>query len=133
MVFEKPEIFYKVFPYKYWLYKAEVLYKMIEGDSLEYHDGDGNLEALGGSEKEFVLMLKYELHFTYYHQAEALFELIFALENVVSDSKYIWLEMSQYKSGDMRRFAEKIKRLAKGSDELRGKNKLDGRARYFIL
>lgn len=121
MVVEKPEIFYKEFPYKYWLYKAEMLFKMIEDDEKVYHDKDGNLEALGGNKKEFDLMLKYELHFTYYHQAEALFELIFALENVISESKYVWLEMSKYKPGDMQRFAKKVNRLSEGSDELKAK------------
>jgi len=113
MIFNKPEIFYKVFPYKYWLYKAEMIYRMIENDSNEYHDSDGNLEALGGSEKEFLLMLKYELHFTYYHHAEALFELVFALEKVIGESKYAWLEMSHYKAGDMQKFVKKIKRISK--------------------
>jgi hypothetical protein len=101
MIFNKPEIFYKEFPYKYWLFKAEMLYKMIEDDETNFHDIDGNLEALGGSSKEFQQMLKYELHFTYYHQAEALFELIFALEKLIGNSKYVWLEMSQVNSGDM--------------------------------
>jgi hypothetical protein len=121
MVFDKPEIFYKQFPYKYWLYKAEMLYNMIESNELDFHDKDGNLDALGGSVKEFQQMLKYELHFTYYHPAEALFELIFALEKVMGESKYVWLEMSQYESGDMVRFREKINRIANGSDELSSK------------
>jgi hypothetical protein len=129
MVFDKPEIFYKQFPYKYWLFKAEMLYNMIDDDASDFHDKDGNLEALGGSAKEFKQMLKYELHFTYYHQAEALFELIFALEKVLGDSKYIWLEMSNQKASDMRKFGKKINRLANGSDELRDKkiNLTDGR------
>lgn len=133
MIFEKPEIFYKEFPYKYWLYKAEMLYKMIESEETTFHDKDGNLEALGGSSKEFQQMLKYELHFTYFHQAEALFELIFALEEVMGESNYVWLEMSQYKSGDMQRFAKKIKKLAKGNDYLRTKkvSLTDGREISF--
>lgn len=121
MIFEKPEIFYKKFPYKYWLFKAEMLYNMIESGEKDFHDKDGNIEALGGNVKEYQQMLKYELHFTYYHQAEALFELVFALERVLHESEYVWLEMSQYKPGDMRRFAKKINRISKGSDELRGK------------
>jgi hypothetical protein len=121
MIFNKPEIFYKEFPYKYWLYKAEMLYKMIGDDESLLHDSDGNLEALGGNEKEFKQMLKYELHFTYYHQAEALFELIFALEKVINDSKYVWLELSKGKSGDMHRFNKKIKQISNGSDQLRNK------------
>jgi hypothetical protein len=133
MVLENPEIFYKHFPYKYWLFKAEMLYNMIEDDASDFHDKDGNLQALGGSVNEFQQMLKYELHFTYYHQAEALFELIFALEKVMGDSKYIWLEMSQVKSGDMSRFRKKINRLANESDELRDKkvNLTDGREITF--
>jgi hypothetical protein len=94
---------------------------MIGDDKKAFHDKDGNLEALGGNEKEFHLMLKYELHFTYYHQAEALFELIFALEKVISESKYVWLEMSNFKPGDMKRFAKKVSRLAEGSNELKAK------------
>jgi len=134
MIFDKPEIFYKEFPYKYWLFKAEMLYKMIESNETAFHDKDGNLEALGASSKEFQQMLKYELHFTYYHQTEALFELIFALEKVMGESKYVWLEMSQYKAGDMQKFAGKIKRLANGSDELRSKkvNLTDGRKISFF-
>ncbi|NBC28281.1 MAG: hypothetical protein GVY08_15575 [Bacteroidetes bacterium] len=133
MIFDKPEIFYKQFPYKYWLFKAEMLHEMIERDESNFNDKDGNLEALGGSSKEFQQMLKYELHFTYYHQAEALFELIFALEKVMSESKYVWLEMSQYKPRDMQRFTKKIQRLANGSDELRTKkvNLTDGREISF--
>ncbi len=129
MVFDKPEIFFKKFPYKYWLFKAEMLYNMIEDDASDFHDKDGNLEAIGGNVKDFQQMLKYELHFTYYHQAEALFELIFALEKVMGESKYVWLEMSQVKYSDMRRFREKINRIANGSDELSSKkvNLTDGR------
>ncbi|MAL17928.1 MAG: hypothetical protein CL670_07225 [Balneola sp.] len=133
MIFEKPEIFYKEFPYKYWLYKAEMLYKMIGDDESLLHDSDGNLEALGGNEKEFKQMLKYELHFTYYHQAEALFELIFALEKVINDSKYVWLELSNVKSGDMHRFNKKVKQISDGSDRLRDKkvDLTDGRKITF--
>lgn len=133
MIFDKPEIFYKKFPYKYWLFKAEMLYNMIKDDASDFQDNDGNLEALGGSVKEFQQMLKYELHFTYYHQVEALFELIFALEKVMGESKYVWLEMSQYKSGDMQRFAKKIKKLANGGDDLRSKkvDLTDGREISF--
>lgn len=118
MILEKPEIFYKIFPYNYWLFKAEMIKSMLENGE-RFQDSEGNLKKLGGDLKQYQQMLKYELHFTYYHQAEALFELIFALEKL--DNKHVWLILSKPEKGQMRKFAQKVSHIAKNSSELKDK------------
>lgn len=114
MIVDKPEIFYKEFPYKYWLYKAEMINSLLDSDK-KFQDSNGTLEIFDGSLKEYKQMLKYELHFTYYHQAEALFELIFALEKL--DDKYIWFILSESYQ-HQKKYANKIKNIAEGKFKL---------------
>jgi hypothetical protein len=114
MIVDKPEIFFKEFPYKYWLYKAEMIKSLLDNNE-KFQDSNGTLEIFDGSLKEYQQMLKHELHFTYYHQAEALFELIFALEKL--DDKYTWLILSEsYRH--QKKYAEKINEIAGGSNKL---------------
>lgn len=114
MIVDKPEIFFKGFPYKYWLYKAEMIKSLLDSNE-KFQDSNGTLEIFDGSLKEYQQMLKYELHFTYYHQAEALFELIFALEKL--DDKYTWLILSESYQ-HQKKYAKKINEIADGSNKL---------------
>jgi len=84
-----------------------------------FKDSNSNLNSLGGSLKEYQQMLKYELHFTYYHQAESIFELIFALEK--HDSKDIWFYLSKPEKGRMWKFAKKVNDISECSSILRDK------------
>lgn len=114
MILKKPEQFYKLYPYHYWLLKAETIKGLLDNNST-FQDSEGILEAHGADQKNYQNMLKYELHFTYFQQIEALFELIFALEK--QDNKYLWLILSEsYKH--QRRYSKKIEQLANGSEAL---------------
>lgn len=115
MITNKPEVFYKIFPYKYWLLKAEMLNNQLANLS-EGVELFNNNPYLRGSEKDLEMMLKYELHFTFYHQVEALFELIYALKHF--DNKGVWINLSKPEKGHPNKLGEFIKKISEDSKDI---------------
>lgn len=111
MIEKEPEIFYKLYPYDFWLSKANMLKEKIDSGSSTQEDI--GVYAQGSNDERYQRMLKYELHFTYFQQVEAIFELLFALQNL--DDKYIWIYLSQ---ADGRENYSKIKSISKGDLDL---------------
>jgi hypothetical protein len=111
MITEEPEIFYKLYPYEYWISKANMLKSKIDNGDSAYDDiGMG---AYGSDPDRYQKMLKYELHFTYFQQVEALFELLFALQTL--EDKYIWFNLSD---ANGRESYGKINEIAEGELDL---------------
>jgi len=107
MIEKEPEIFYKLYPYDFWLNKANMLKSKI--DSKSTASDDIGMSGYGSDQERYQRMLKYELHFTYFQQVEALFELLFALQN--KDDKHIWLYLS---NSNWPKNFEKIKKIGNG-------------------
>lgn len=127
MIKKEPEIFYKLYPHDFWLNKANMLKAKLDSDSTSYDDiGE---YAHGGNSERYKRMLKYELHFTYFQQVEALFELLFALQNL--DDKHIWLHLSK---ANWRQNFEKIKKIATGKLDLNAQvvELINGETRSFL-
>ena len=106
--------FYKKYNLSYWSSKIALL-----SNSNEHYDKiKDTLNQLMDEpdHSNFKLMLKIELHFFYYQIAEALFELIFALEN--EDEINIWetISFSSFSTYD------KIKAITEGNEEILTKN-----------
>lgn len=82
--------FYKAYHIDYWRYKLFLLQNIIS-----YYDSVKEFlhASLGDVDDEnFRRMLKVEIHFIYFQIVEALFELIFALEN--QDDLYLWYNLT---------------------------------------
>ncbi|MBO6585317.1 MAG: hypothetical protein JJ953_04370 [Gracilimonas sp.] len=107
MIEKEPEIFYKLYPYDFWLNKANMLKSKI--DSKGSASDDIGISGYGSDQKRYQRMLNYELHFTYFQQVEALFELLFALQK--KDDKHIWLYLNNSK---WHKNLKKIEKIATG-------------------
>jgi len=99
--------FYKFYPSDHWKYKATMLKNILE----KYEEVEDilNLGIIDVIEEDYKKMLKVEIHFTYFHMVEALFELIFALEKL--DDKKLWLYLSISRGDQLK---ERIPKIAKG-------------------
>ncbi|WP_421774251.1 hypothetical protein [Gracilimonas sp.] len=111
MIEKEPQIFYKLYPYDHWLNKANMLKFKIDSGSTAYDDI--GVYAHESNDERYQRMLKYELHFTYFQQVEAIFELLFALQNL--DDKHIWIYLSQ---ANGRENYSKIKSISEGELDL---------------
>ena len=90
---EIQQLFYSHYDLDYWLYKINHL--------KDYHDkyddlkkifnnnNNNNISKMDG--EKYKMMLRTELHFTYYQMIEALFELIFA---VIEYENELWLALT---------------------------------------
>jgi len=111
MITEEPEILYKLYPYNHWVTKANMIKSKIDADATAYDDI--GIFAHGSDNDRYQRMLKYELHFTYFQQVEALFEILFALQTL--DDKHIWFHLSNANWSE--NYAE-IRRIAEGKLDL---------------
>jgi len=111
MIEKEPEIFYKLYPYDFWQNKANMLKSKI--DKKSGASDDVGIFGQGSDQKRYQRMLMYELHFTYFQQVEALFELLFALQN--KDDKHIWLYLS---NSNWQENFKKIKKIGYGELDL---------------
>ena len=94
---KKDEIleFYKHYPIDHWIYKARMLKNLIENfDSVKEILLKDLIDVV---DKDCINMLKAEIHFTYFQIIEALFELIFALENRKDKLLWFYISFSPYK------------------------------------
>lgn len=94
---KKDEIleFYKHYPIDHWIYMARMLKNLIENfDSVKEIILKNLIDVV---DKDCINMLKAEIHFTYFQIIEALFELIFALENRKDKLLWFYISFSPYK------------------------------------
>lgn len=102
--------FYKKYNLSYWGSKIALLHNSYEHYDTIKETLTDKMEV--PDHEKFKQMLKIELHFFYYQIAEALFELIFALDK--RDEKYIWetISFSGYET------YEKIQAISDGDDHI---------------
>lgn len=97
--------FYRKYQVDYWLYKIVSLKNIF--DNFDLVKNILYKDITDTDDDSLKLMLKTEIHFTYYQIIETLFELIFALQK---DPELLWyyISFSRFKS------YEKIEKIAKG-------------------
>ena len=83
--------YYKNYPIDHWLYKINYIKNSLD-DFQKAKDiiYDGLKDT---KDNDCIMMLKTELHFSYYQIVECLFELVFALKE--DKDEYLWLNLSR--------------------------------------
>jgi hypothetical protein len=100
--------FYKRYPIDHWLYKLNYL-----KNSLDNFDQIKDLIYKGlndTKDEDCILMLKTEMHFTYFQIIETLFEVVFALNE--DNDLFLWLNLSITKNTKIKKHMAIIKKIA---------------------
>lgn len=117
MFLQKPEIFYKTCLVDFWKYKTMVLANSI----LNYDKIKPSLmeEVENVNDKECLMTLKLELHFTYYQVVETLFSMIFALYKRRIDNRRLWIYLTQLSKPPIsKKLYEAIEKIAEGDTSM---------------
>lgn len=102
--------FYKLYPKDHWMYKLSMMINIIDNyDSIKdiLHKGWDEV-----NDKAYLGMLNAEIHFTYFQMVEALFQMIFVLEERLDKDLWYCLSSHQWRKKQKKKSGETYKRIA---------------------